>query len=63
MSESAHSSSGLTLSAWQRMILQMYGQKDAVRRDTAPFLWLTEEFGELANAKSRLVSALDYSSH
>jgi NTP pyrophosphatase (non-canonical NTP hydrolase) len=41
---------GLTLSALQRMILQMYGQKDAARGDAATFLWLTEEFGELATA-------------
>jgi len=32
------------------MILQMYGQKDAARGDAATFLWLTEEFGELATA-------------
>ncbi len=41
---------GLTLSALQRIILQMYGQKDAARGDAATFLWLTEEFGELATA-------------
>ncbi len=41
---------GLTLSALQRMILQMYGQKDAARGDAATFLWLSEEFGELATA-------------
>ena len=43
-------SGGLTLSAFQQMILQMYGQKDAARGDTATFLWLAEEFGELATA-------------
>jgi NTP pyrophosphatase (non-canonical NTP hydrolase) len=41
---------GLTLSALQRIILQMYGEKDAARGDAATFLWLTEEFGELATA-------------
>jgi NTP pyrophosphatase (non-canonical NTP hydrolase) len=41
---------GLTLSGLQRMILQMYGPKDAARGDEATFLWLTEEFGELATA-------------
>jgi NTP pyrophosphatase (non-canonical NTP hydrolase) len=41
---------GLTLRALQRMILQMYGQKDAARGDAGTFLWLTEEFGELASA-------------
>jgi NTP pyrophosphatase (non-canonical NTP hydrolase) len=40
----------LTLSALQQMILQMYGAKDAARGDAATFLWLTEEFGELATA-------------
>jgi NTP pyrophosphatase (non-canonical NTP hydrolase) len=41
---------GLTLSALQQMILQMYGAKDAARGDAAIFLWLTEEFGEMASA-------------
>src|SRR5437588_12088239 len=41
---------GLSLSAVQRIILQMYGEKDAARGDAATFLWLTEEFGELATA-------------
>jgi NTP pyrophosphatase (non-canonical NTP hydrolase) len=41
---------GLTLSALQQMILQMYGAKDAARGDAATFLWLAEEFGELATA-------------
>src|SRR5271167_907607 len=50
MSEQPRSAGGLTLSALQRMILQMYGQKDAARGDAATFLWLTEEFGELATA-------------
>jgi len=42
--------SGLTLSALQQMLFQMYGAKDAARGDAATFLWLTEEFGELATA-------------
>ena len=41
---------GLTLRELQRMILQLYGQKDAARGDAATFLWLAEEFGELATA-------------
>jgi NTP pyrophosphatase (non-canonical NTP hydrolase) len=41
---------GLTLQALQTMILQMYGWKDAARGDTATFLWLAEEVGELAAA-------------
>ncbi len=41
---------GLTLRALQRMILQLYGQKDAARGDSGTFLWLAEEFGELAAA-------------
>ena len=42
--------SSLSLSALQQMIFQMYGAKDAARGDAATFLWLTEEFGELASA-------------
>ncbi len=41
---------GLTLGALQRQIRRMYGEKDEARGDTATFLWLTEEFGELATA-------------
>ena len=40
----------LTIAGLQQMILQMYGEKDAARGDAATFLWLTEEFGELATA-------------
>ena len=40
----------MTLSALQQIVLQMYGEKDAARGDAATFLWLTEEFGELATA-------------
>src|SRR4051794_7769427 len=43
-------SDGLTLKAVQTMILQLYGWKDAARGDTATFLWLAEEVGELAAA-------------
>src|SRR5437868_3775492 len=43
-------SDGLTLGALQRMIRQLYGQKDEARGDAATFLWLAEEFGELATA-------------
>jgi len=50
MSEPTSTPGGLTLSALQRMILQMYGEKDAARGDAVTFLWLTEEFGELATA-------------
>jgi hypothetical protein len=38
MSEPLHASGGLTLSALQRMILQMYGEKDAARGDAATFI-------------------------
>ena len=41
---------GLTIAGLQKIILQMYGEKDAARGDAATFLWLTEEFGELATA-------------
>src|ERR1700761_2567205 len=50
MSAQNPTATGLTLSGLQRIILQMYGEKDAARGDAAPFLWLTEEFGELATA-------------
>jgi NTP pyrophosphatase (non-canonical NTP hydrolase) len=42
--------SGLTIGSLQRIIRQMYGAKDEARGDAATFLWLTEEFGELATA-------------
>src|SRR5215831_6338923 len=50
MSVQTPTAGGLTLSALQQIILQMYGAKDAARGDAATFLWLTEEFGELATA-------------
>jgi NTP pyrophosphatase (non-canonical NTP hydrolase) len=43
-------SNGLTLGGLQRLIRELYGDKDAARGDAATFLWLTEEFGELATA-------------
>ncbi|WP_169978217.1 MazG nucleotide pyrophosphohydrolase domain-containing protein [Tautonia rosea] len=48
MSES--SAGGMTLGALQRRIASLYGVKDAARGDAATFLWLTAEFGELAEA-------------
>jgi NTP pyrophosphatase (non-canonical NTP hydrolase) len=50
MSMHTQPTGSLTLAGLQRMILQMYGEKDAARGDAATFLWLTEEFGELASA-------------
>src|ERR1700726_2033501 len=41
---------GLTLRALQGRIREIYGAKDEARGDAATFLWLTEEFGELATA-------------
>ena len=41
---------GLTLRALQRLIRDTYGAKDEARGDAATFLWLAEEFGELATA-------------
>ena len=41
---------GITLGSLQRRIKDLYGQKDAARGDAATFLWLAEEFGELATA-------------
>jgi NTP pyrophosphatase (non-canonical NTP hydrolase) len=50
MNGQTQTTGGLTLATLQRIILQMYGEKDAARGDAATFLWLTEEFGELATA-------------
>src|SRR6185312_10053047 len=50
MSEQPAGADGLTLGALQRQIRDMYGAKDEARGDAATFLWLTEEFGELATA-------------
>lgn len=44
------SETGVMLRGLQRTILELYGAKDAARGDAATFLWLTEEFGELATA-------------
>ncbi len=41
---------GITLGSLQRRIRDLYGSKDAARGDSATFLWLAEEFGELATA-------------
>src|SRR5437879_12549693 len=41
---------GLTLRGLQQLIADLYGAKDEARGDVATFLWLTEEFGELATA-------------
>src|SRR5437868_1351476 len=41
---------GWTLRRVQQAIAETYGAKDAARGDAATFLWLAEEFGELATA-------------
>lgn len=41
---------GLTIRTLQRLIHDLYGAKDEARGDSATFLWLAEEFGELATA-------------
>ncbi|HEV3167813.1 MAG TPA: MazG nucleotide pyrophosphohydrolase domain-containing protein [Isosphaeraceae bacterium] len=43
-------SDGLSLRALQHLIRDLYGAKDEARGDAVTFLWLTEEFGELATA-------------
>jgi NTP pyrophosphatase (non-canonical NTP hydrolase) len=43
-------SAGLTIGRFQEQIRATYGAKDDARGDAATFLWLTEEFGELATA-------------
>ena len=40
----------LTLKDLQRLIRQMYGEKDAARGVEGTFMWLMEEVGELAAA-------------
>src|SRR3954468_14968733 len=45
-----HQSDGMTIRGFQARIHDLYGAKDAARGDAATFLWLTEEFGELATA-------------
>lgn len=45
-----HPPAGVTLRALQGRIGELYGAKDAARGDAATFLWLAEEFGELATA-------------
>ncbi len=41
---------GLTIGQAQRIIRETFGAKDAARGDAGTFLWLAEEFGELATA-------------
>jgi NTP pyrophosphatase (non-canonical NTP hydrolase) len=50
MNEQPVGAGGLTLGALQHQIRRMYGAKDEARGDAATFLWLSEEFGELATA-------------
>ena len=47
---SAPPAGGLTIGALQGLIRALYGAKDTARGDAATFLWLAEEFGELATA-------------
>lgn len=42
--------SRLTVNDVQRLIHQMYGEKDATRGISGTFMWLMEEVGELATA-------------
>ncbi len=41
---------GLTIGRFQELIRATFGAKDQARGDAATFLWLAEEFGELATA-------------
>ncbi len=47
---SEHPPAGLTIAELQRRIKVLYGAKDEARGDSGTFLWLAEEFGELATA-------------
>ena len=50
MNEPSRASAGLTIGRFQEQIRATFGAKDAARGDAATFLWLAEEFGELATA-------------
>ena len=43
----------MTLSEFQQLIRRMYHAKDEARGMEATFMWLVEEFGELATALRR----------
>ena len=45
----------LTIADLQRRIFALYGVKDEARGDAGTFLWLAEEFGELATALRSVV--------
>src|SRR3954468_5886135 len=47
---SEQTTGGLTIRGVQARIRELSGAKDAARGDAATFLWLAEEFGELATA-------------
>ena len=47
---SEQNSEGLTIRAFQSRVRDLYGAKDAARGDSATFIWLVEEVGELATA-------------
>jgi NTP pyrophosphatase (non-canonical NTP hydrolase) len=47
---SSQPAGGLTLSDFQKLIAEMYSDKDAARGIDGTFMWLMEEVGELASA-------------
>jgi len=48
--ESNGGAPNVSFGSFQRLIREMYYEKDVARGIPATFLWLTEEFGELASA-------------
>lgn len=50
MDESQAPRGGISLGDFQRLIHQMYYEKDVARGVDATFMWLMEEVGELASA-------------
>lgn len=50
MPDSVSARPAWTLSHLQGEMERLYGAKDRARGDAGTFLWLTEEFGELASA-------------
>jgi NTP pyrophosphatase (non-canonical NTP hydrolase) len=48
--ESEQTGAPLTIAGFQKLIAEMYSDKDAVRGIDGTFMWLMEEIGELAGA-------------
>ncbi|MGD9126184.1 MAG: MazG nucleotide pyrophosphohydrolase domain-containing protein [Planctomycetia bacterium] len=49
-SENPQKANTVTIAGFQQLIREMYFEKDAARGVDGTFMWLVEEFGELASA-------------